>query len=187
MKNRKMIILGIIIIFVLGGVGLYIYGKVKEVKQQNEIVEYIPQEELTEEQMRQTIVSLYFNNKDTNNLIPEARSIDVKSLTKEPYITLINLLLEGPKKSNLEKTIPEGTKINKIVRKGAMIELDLSKEFIENHKGGVEQESKTIYSIVNTLTQLNEIESVKILVDGKDDSGFKDNALKFKNAFVRQE
>lgn len=187
MRNRKMIILGIAIIFVLGGMGCYIYGKVKEVKQQNEITEYIPEEELTQEQMRQTIVSLYFNNKDTNNLVPEARSIDVKSLTKEPYITLMNLLIEGPKKSNLEKTIPEGTKINKIERKGTMIQLDLSKEFIENHKGGAEEESRTIYSIVNTLTQLNEVESVKILIDGTSGSSFTDNAIQFKEPFVCQE
>ena len=187
MKNKKLVIIGIIVIFILGGISYFIYQKVNEKRQENQIIEYTPAEEITQEQMRQTIISLYFKNKDTNTLVPEARNIDVKILAKEPYITLINLLLEGPKKSNLEKTIPEGTKINKIERKQWTIYIDLSKEFIENHKGGIQEESNTIYSIVNTLTQLNEVEAVKILIEGKEDYGFKDNAISLKEPFVAQD
>lgn len=187
MKNKKIFMIGIILIIVLGIAGYYIYQKVQENKKEEQIREYVPAEEITQEQMRQTIISLYFNNKDNNQLVPEARTIDVKVLTKEPYLTIMNLLIEGPKKENLENTIPQGTKINKIERKAKMIELDLSKEFIINHKGGVEAESRTIYAIVNTLTQLNEVESVKILIDGEENSSFKDGHIKFQEAFVRQE
>ena len=65
--------------------------------------------------------------------------------------------------------------------------LDLSKEFIDNHTGGQEQENKTVYSIVNTLTELNEVVSVKILINGREDQAFKDNKINFKNAFIRVE
>lgn len=99
----------------------------------------------------------------------------------------MNLLIEGPKNEKLEKAIPEGTKVNKIELKENILRIDLSKEFIENHKGGAEAEARTIYSIVNTMTQLNEVEAVKIIIDGKEDSGFKDNCINFKNVFVQKE
>lgn len=187
MKNKKVIIILIAIIIILSIVGYLIYQKIKQNKEQNQITEYIPEEEINIEGLRQTIVSLYFNQKDSNTLVPEARNIDVKELIKEPYKTLMQLLIEGPKSERLEKTIAEGTKINKIELKNGILYVDLSKEFIENHKGGAEAESRTIYSIVNTLTGLNEVEAVKILIDGKEDACFKDNGISLKDAFVKQE
>ena len=187
MKNRRGVIILIGIVIILGIVGWLIYEYISENNNQNEITEYVPQEEISTAGLRQTIVSLYFNQKDTNTLIPEARTIDVKELTKEPYTTLLNLLIEGHKSENLEKVIPEGTKVNKVELKNDILYVDFSKEFIENHKGGAENESRTIYSIVNTLTQLNEIEAIKILIDGKEDSCFKDNLVHFKEPFVKQD
>lgn len=99
----------------------------------------------------------------------------------------MKLLIEGPKNEGLEKVIPEGTKINKIELKNGIIYLDLTKEFIDNHIGGAEAESNTIYSIVNTLTGLNEVEAVKININGYEEEGFKDNLINFKEPFVRQE
>lgn len=187
MKNKKIIIILIAIIIILGVIGYFIYQKIEQNKQQSQITEYIPEEEIDIAGLRQTIVSLCFNQKDTNTLVPEARSIDVKELVKDPYNILMQLLIEGPKTERLEKTIPEGTKINRIELKNGILYIDLSKEFIENHKGGAEAESRTIYSIVNTLTQLNEVEAVKILIDGKEDACFKDNAISLKDAFVKQD
>lgn len=186
MKNKKIIMIIGIIIIVLGGCCYYIYHKIEQ-KEENQILEYTPQEEITQEQLRQTIVSLYFNSKDTGTLVPEARSIDVKEITKEPYLTLVNLLIEGPKNEKLEKVIPEGTKVNKIELKNNMVCIDFSKEFVDNHVGGVEQESRTIYAIVNTLTQLNEVDSVKIIIEGKENQAFKDKAIQFTEAFVTKE
>jgi spore germination protein GerM len=96
----------------------------------------------------------------------------------------MKLLIEGPKSEKLENTIPDGTKINKIELKGNILWIDFSQEFIENHKNGAEEESKTIYSIVNTMTQLNEVDGVKIVIDGKENCAFSDNAISLKDAFV---
>lgn len=186
MNNKRTLIILIAIIIILGIIGYYINIQIQKNKEKNQIIEYTPAEEITEEQLRQTIVSLYYNNKDTNILIPEARSIDVKELTKDPYLTLINLLIEGPKNEKLEKVIPEGTKVNKIELKNNIVYIDFSKEFIENHEGGVEKESNTIYAIVNTLTQLNEVEAVKIIIEGEEGRSFKDNCIKFNEAFVKK-
>lgn len=184
-KKQIIIMLSLILIIAIIG-GIYIYNKEKT-KEMGQLVDYIPAEEITQEQLRRTIVSLYFPNKETKNLIPEARTIDVKELVKQPYETLLNLLIEGPKDEKLQRAIPEGTKINKIELKDKILYLDLSEEFIKNHPGGIEEESNTIYSIVNTLTQLNEIESIKILINGQENQSFLDNQIKFNEIFVQKE
>lgn len=180
---NKKIIIGIVILVILIGVGVWyflLYNKNTEVVT-NEIV---PEEEISEEQMRQTIVSLYFFNETTQSLAPEGRLIDVKELLDNPYMKLMELLIQGPQNESLVATIPEGTKVNKAEVKGDILYLDLSKEFIDNHSGGEEQESRTIYSIVNTMTNLTEVDAVKILIDGEENKAFNDNLIKFDDPFV---
>lgn len=182
--NKKLIIsIFVILALVIGG---WFYFSNKN-KQKENISDYKPEEEISEQQLRQTIVSLYFKNKDTNELMPEGRLIDVKNLISEPYKTLMNLLMEGPKNEKLEKTIPEGTIINKLELKKDILYIDFSKEFVENHKDGEEIESATIYSIVNTVTELTEVNGIKILIDGEENKSFKDNKIKFNEVFVRND
>lgn len=180
-KRIGIVVIGIILVVVVI-MGVYFYQKNKEEK--NKITEYIPQEEISEEQMRQTIISLYFKNE--NGLIPEARLMDVKELINNPYEKIINMLIEGPKNENLQKTIPEGTKINKIEKQGENLIIDFSEEFILNHNGGEEEEKITIQSIVNTVTELTEINGVKILIKGEENKEFKDGKIKFNQVFYRE-
>ena len=183
-KRVKMFICILIILVILCVAGYFILGYLNS-NNTEEITEYTPQEEISDEQMRQTIVSLYFKNKDKNELLQEARLIDVKLLMENPYYELVNMLIKGPKNDSLEAVIPEGTKLNKVELKGDKVILDFSEEFINNHKGGVELEKLTVYSIVNTLTELNEVNSVQFLINGKDDAKFKDNKLSLKEPFLR--
>lgn len=171
----------ILIIAIIVGVYLYIKGKNENA---NEIVEYTPEEEISEEQMRQTMVSLYFKNE--NSLMPEARLIDVKELIDNPYEKILNMLIEGPKNEKLQKTIAEGTKINKIEKEGEILILDFSEEFILNHSGGEIDEKLTIESIVKTLTELTEINGIKIKINGEENKEFKDGIIEFNQIFNRE-
>ena len=180
--NKKMILIIIILVIIIGvGVWYFFFFSKNNEQQVNEI---IPEEEISEEQMRQTIVSLYFYNESSKSLASEGRLIDAKELIQEPYKKLMELLIEGPQNTSLSKTIPDGTRVNKAELRGETLYLDLSKEFIENHQGGEEQESITIYSIVNTMTNLTEVNAVKILIDGEENMAFKDNKIKFDDPFV---
>ena len=179
----KKIILSIIIVLILVGVGIWYFFFYNQ-NTQSEENQIIPEEEISEDQMRQTTVSLYFYNNDTKSLASERRLIDVKELLDNPYKRLMELLIEGPQNANLSKTIPDGTNVNKAEIKGDILYLDLSREFIENHAGGEEAESATIYSIVNTMTNLTEVNAVKILIDGEENKSFKDNKIKFDDPFV---
>ena len=179
--NKKIIIAIIVVILIGVGVWYFLFYNKNDETEVNEI---IPEEEISEEQMRQTIVSLYFYNENTKSLVPEGRLIDVKELVDKPYDKLMELLMQGPNNRELSKTIPEGTKVNKIELKGDTLYIDFSKEFVDNHEGGEEKEKATIYSIVNTMTNLTEINSIKILINGEENKAFNDKKIKFDDPFV---
>lgn len=182
-KKYFWIIIGVLIVAIIA-VGVYLIIQNNSKPEMNEIE---PEAEITDEQMRQTIVTLYYQNKDTKELMPEGRTIDAKELLTDPYATLVNLLIETPKNEKLQSAIPEGTRVLKTELQGNIVYLDLSKEFIDNHPGGEEQENITIYSIVNTLTELNEVEGVKILINGQENQSFKDEKISFSDVFMRIE
>ena len=187
MNNKKIVMYVsiLILILIVLGAGFLIYKNNKKNKNKNKNQEYIPQEEITDEQLRQTIITLYFFNIETGNIMPEARKIDAKELIKEPYKVLIELLINGPKSEKLVKLIPDGTKLNKIEIKNDCIYIDFSNEFINGQKLGEEQEELIIKSIVNTVTELKEINFVKILIDGKENQEFPDKEINFKEPFKR--
>lgn len=183
-KSKKIVIMLILICIVILAL---IYFMNRNNSKSSSIEEYQPEEEISDQQEREAIVSLYFRNKTTKQIEPEARLVDVKKLVDEPYKTLLQLLFAGPQNSNLESTIPNGTCLNNVIINGETVSLDLSDAFIENHEGGKEAEEQTINSIVKTLTQLTEVNSVKILIDGEENKSFNDNQITFDKIFEIQE
>ena len=176
MKNKKIIYIftiALIVILIAGYFGIR-YAKEKEKEKNNFEEEFIPEEEITEEQARQTIVSLYFQNKDTEELMPEARLVDIKDIMSNPYEKLVYLLIEGPKSDKAVKVIPENTKVLKTYMEGDCVILDLSSEFLNYSKDNQKQKKNMVNSIVNTLTELTEVNSVKFMIDGQVNEEFKD-------------
>lgn len=175
MKHFKVICIFIIIFLIIALGGYFIIAKLnskKEVIQE----EYIPQEEINNEQSRQTIVSLYFLDSQTNEITPEARMIDVSNLIKAPYDKIINLLIEGPKSDKLKKVIPENVKLLGTNFSGDCLTINLSKEFL-NYTDD-DTKNKSVNTIVNSLTELTEVNSVKILIEGKQDESLKDTYVR---------
>ena len=180
MNKKNLIVFTIICIILILLIGYYFIFKDNSNTQ-----EILPEEEISEEQYRKTMVTLYYKNKNTNELMPEVRLIDVKLLINEPYITLVKMLMEEPKNESLESAIPKNTKINKIELKSDILFIDFSKEFIENHPGGIAEEKNTVYSIVNTVTELTEVNGVKILIDNEENKSFSDNNINFNEVFLK--
>ena len=184
MKNKRLImyVCIILIVIILMGVGYFIFNNIKN---KMYFSEYTPEEEITEEQLRQTVVTLYFLDPNTLELAPEARKIDSKLLIKYPYEILINLLIDGPKNDKLLKLIPENTKLLNTEIKNNILYINLSKEFIEEQNLGKEKEELIIKSIVNTVTELTEINKIAILIEGEESKAFPDNELVFDKIFIR--
>ena len=187
MKNKKIVmyICIIIIIIIILVVGYYIFNNSQKRYNKNN-GEYIPQEEISEEQMRKTVVLLYFLDPKNYALIPEARQIDSKELIDYPYEFLINLLIEGPKNEKLIKLIPEGAKLINTKIENNILYLNFSEELIKNQNLGKEQEGLILKSIVNTVTELTEINEIAILIEGEKDKGFPDDGIIFNKVFIRE-
>ena len=177
--NKKTLIIIIILIIAIA-ITVFLLWKNKDKNAENNVIQ--PQEETTDEQMRTALVTLYYINKETKELTPEGKMIDVKKLLTDPYETLINLLIEQPKNEKLQSAIPNGTKVLGAELKGDVVYLDLSNEFIENNNV---EEKTIINAIVNTLTELNEVNGVKILINGQENKEFKGGKVNFKDTLTR--
>ena len=135
MKNKKIVIIFSVLLIILIIGGYFVIKYLKQKGESGEITEeYTPQEEISEEQLRQTIVTLYFLSKDTKEITPEARLVDIKDIITNPYENLINLLIEGPKNEKNQKVIPDNTKLNKTYMEGDCITLDFSQEILNYDK-----------------------------------------------------
>jgi len=123
-----------------------------------EEVQPLPTEEMVE-------VNLYFSDAQVMYLEPEKRKISqTPSLARQVVIELI----KGPKNSELYPTIPQGTQVNEVYIADDIVYVDLSEEIFTNHPGGSSGELMTVYSIVNTLTEIPPIKGVQILVGGNE-------------------
>ena len=165
MKNKKIILIFSILLILIIVSGLVIINYFKK-NRETLIEEYTPQEEISNEQARQTIVTLYFANKETGELTPEARLVNIKEIINTPVEKLIGLLIEGPKKSQLERILPENTVLEKSYIEGNTVILEFSNEFSNENTSDEKYKNNIINSIKNTLTQLTEIDEIKILING---------------------
>lgn len=111
-------------------------------------------------------VTLYFSDADAMYLVPEIRRIKVpKGESMEKMI--VTELIRGPKKEKLYKTVPAETKIRSVETKDGVCFVNLSNEFITKHGGGSAGEQMTVYSIVNSLTELSNVDKVQFLIEGE--------------------
>ena len=182
MKKKILIIIGILVVIIGIVIGI-ITNSSEEIV--TNISEYVPEIEISDEELRKTIVTLYFRDTTTNKLSSEARFIDSKELLRDTYKVLIKMLIYGPKDKDLEGLIPVNTQVIETELKGDCLIINFSKEFLDVDKSDSVRVSQLIYSIVNTLTELKEISKVKFLIDGEEVDAFSDIGIDFKSEFIR--
>lgn len=139
--------------------------------------------EITEVPKLDGKIVLYFKGNEAMKLEKEYRNVSMKRIAENMAKTVVEELLKGPTNEELHSLIPVDTKLLNIESQENTVILDLSNEFIEKQEG----ESNAllaIYSIVNSLTEITEIEQVKFLINGKEMELFKDY-FEFDKPFVR--
>ena len=139
--------------------------------------------EITEVTKLDGKIVLYFKGNEAMKLEKEYRNVSMKRIAENMAKTVVEELLKGPTNEELHSLIPVDTKLLNIESQENTVILDLSNEFIEKQEG----ESNAllaIYSIVNSLTEITEIEQVKFLINGKEMERFKDY-FEFDKPFVR--
>lgn len=186
LKNKRVILISAIVVIII--VIILICCNIKVEKIEDNIIEneITPEEEISDEQLRETTISLYYIN-ENNEITSEIRKLDSKILLNNPYEEVMNLLLSGPKSDNLKSVIPEDVKVNSITKSGECLVLDFSKEFIENQVDNVETQGLVISQIVDTMTQFTEINAVKILIDGEENKSFKNGNINFQQIFKKED
>lgn len=136
-----------------------------------------------------TPIKLYFANADNTKLKLEIRYIETaeaKKSTSNLASVIIRELIKGPSdEAAFKRTIPAEAKLRTPVSiSDKVATVDMSKEFKTKHPGGKDAEKMTIYSIVNSLTEVEGIQKVKFTIAGKSQKEFMGN-FKFDSLFPR--
>ncbi|MCR5624208.1 MAG: GerMN domain-containing protein [Lachnospiraceae bacterium] len=132
-------------------------------------------------------VTLYFSDSSGNALtrVPVEINYDATMSVEE---SILHQLISGPESINgiSEKsvlpTIPEDTKINKITVKDKICYLDLSEDFLDKPRDI--SSYVAIYSVVDTLTELSNIDKVQFSIDGQQTLLYNES-INFGNVFKR--
>ena len=112
-------------------------------------------------------LKLYFSNKAGTRLVPETREVHYSSnISLEKLV--MEQLIEGPRKSGLLATIPSETKLITITVVDGVCYVNLDEMFLNQNQEI--SEPVVLYSIVDSLTELTEIDKVQISING-DTSG----------------
>ena len=120
-----------------------------------------------------TTLTLYFANKSGDKLVKEKVNVTGSSnISVEKLV--VESLIRGPVSGDTDyPTLPPGTKILSISTKDGICYVNLNDGFLE--QGYNVTEAVTIYSIVDSLTELSGISKVQILVNGETDLVYKES------------
>ncbi len=162
MKKKYLLLL---LAFVIISFIVYFIFNHISITKNNSYMNYTPAEEISENQSRQTTVLLYFLNPKTNQLKSEGKILNTNELLKNPYKLIVEKLIEGPTDETLQKVFPESTKILDANLSNDCVILNFSEEIL-NYKDN-SQKYNIINSLLNTLTQFNEVNTIKILVNNE--------------------
>lgn len=110
-------------------------------------------------------INVYFSDNNASYLRAEKRTIDEDS---DLYFQIFEELKAGPKNDNLQNTIPEGSQLIDYQLENKTLTLNFNLALKNNHWGGSTGEQLTVYSIVNSYTALDEVDRVKILLEGEE-------------------
>ena len=122
------------------------------------------------EARRSINVRLFFNSSEEPGLVMEEREVAFSSDLSVQLRTVVAELVKGPRAgSNLAATLPPQTRVLEVfVTARGVAYVDLSGEATKGHAGGVSEELRSVYSVVNSVTvNFPAIRRVQILVDDR--------------------
>ncbi len=112
------------------------------------------------------ILTLYFENSEGSALSTEIREVQVNpNLPVERYI--VEQVIAGPEDKSLRSTVPYDTKIRDISTADGVCYVDLSVEFVNKQLGLEKDALAAVYSIVNSLCEIEDVTKVQFLIEGE--------------------
>lgn len=135
-----------------------------------------------QENVAEKYVTLYFADEMGEKLVARRRRVPMVDNSIEK--TIVTELVAGPANDdNVYSTIPSGTKVLSVETKEGICFVNFSGEFISKFNGGSAAATMTIYSVVNSLTELTDIDKVQFLIEGAKTDTFGD--YEFSEPFER--
>lgn len=111
----------------------------------------------------ETELTLYFANEDGTALVKETRNVHHSSnISMEKLI--MEQLIEGPKSSSKQGTLPSGTTLISVTQVDGVCYVNLSESF--RTQSTTVAEEITLYSIVNSLSELPNVTQVQLAING---------------------
>lgn len=111
-------------------------------------------------------LTLYFADEQAQYLVPEVREVPQGNASLPDLV--VQELIKGPATPGLGITIPREARLASPVKvEDGVAFVNFNKEFQTRHWGGSAGELMTVYSIVSSLTELEGIKAVALLVDGE--------------------
>ena len=117
-------------------------------------------------------LNLYFANKKGDKLTAQSTVMEYNANVAVEKV-VVEQLIAGPTEKGYYATIPKDTKVMSVTTKDGVCYVNLDTGFTA--QGYDVLGTVTIYSIVNSLTELPGITSVQILVNGETSLTYKDN------------
>lgn len=119
-------------------------------------------------------IRLFYPHKEENVLLEEVRIVNLENKRLEDVV--IDELLKGTRQAGLRKIVPNGVKLLSIYTQGSIVYVNFNKAFIKEKTEEVD-EVLIIYSIVNSLTSIEDIDKVQILIEGEKRENFNKHKL----------
>lgn len=165
MNKKTILIAGIVwgLVFVSG----ITYYQMKKSSEKINIIEIPKKESIVSEDIKQENINFYLVSEE-NNLKVQEGSIPLYPHMRDKIRKITEICFENLWKSKVLKT--EQVEIINIYIKGDMVYLDVDANILEL-KSENRRNLLAIYSIVNSITEIGNIRKVKILVDGKEETG----------------
>ncbi len=132
------------------------------------------------------ILKLYFTNIDGTDFQIEDRVVEVNA-NQAREKTILEQLIAGPLEKGYYPTVPADTKIRDVTTtKDGICYVNLSQDFLTKTTTANINDVVTVYSIVNSLCELEEVDKVQFLMEGEKIEDYK-GVLDFSTPFTAVE
>ena len=132
------------------------------------------------------ILKLYFTNADGTDFQIEDRVVEVNA-NQAREKTILEQLIAGPLEKGYYHTVSADTKIRDVTTtKDCICYVNLSQDFLTKTATANINDVVTVYSIVNSLSELEEVDKVQFLMEGEKIEDYK-GVLDFSTPFTAVE
>lgn len=109
-------------------------------------------------------LTIYFASQDGRYIVPQIYTV---AKNDQPLKTAVEMLLAGPKSTEVLPVFPNEVKLKNITVKDHIAYVDFNDKLIKNKVGGSAGEMLLVGALVDTLTEFPNVKKVQILVEGK--------------------